>query len=179
MPSRPLTDTEITRIITTLHRPRDVCLFVLGLKTGFRISELLSITIDECIQYGTMRDSITVNRADMKGKRVSRTVPLHAQAKTYLTEYIKSLDSALGCTKLFPISRIQAHRILRDAVIEARVGGKVSCHSMRKTFGMGVYKRSGKDIVATQKALGHVSLSSTTHYLSVDADTVDAAILGG
>jgi integrase len=48
---------------------------------------------------------------------------------------------------------------------------------MRKTFGMNVYLRTEKNVVAAQKALGHASLASTTHYLSIGQDEVDAAIL--
>lgn len=194
MPSRSLTDSEITSIIGHIALKRDIALFVLGCKTGFRISELLSLTIADVVD----KDSVTVRRCNMKGKQVSRTVPLHNEAKAILKEYIhetvearyhssvvSSLDlprvstSTYGSLKLFPMSRMHAWRILKQAAYELGIKGKISTHSMRKTFAQGVYSRTNKDIVATQKALGHKSLASTTHYLDVNRDTVDAAILSG
>ncbi len=169
MTSRPLTETEITQIVKTLHNDRDRCLFTLGVKTGFRISELLSLTVAD-----VSGNTITVRRKNMKGKRQSRTVPLHSVAKTALLQHINPAMSP--DTPLFNISRIQAYRIIRDAALSCNIRGVVSTHSMRKTFGQNVYKRTN-NIVAAQRALGHSSLASTTHYLSVGQDEVDEAIL--
>lgn len=180
MPSRALTDTEVTTILSHLDSIRDKALFILGVKTGFRISELLSLTVEDVSQKdGTICGSVTVKRCNMKGKNTSRTVPLHKDAKEGLLLYLKGNLELLNSaeSKLFPIKRLRAHRILRDAAIRARVQGAVSSHSMRKTFGMNVYNRTERNIVAAQKALGHKNISSTSHYLSVDLDLVNAAIL--
>ncbi len=185
MTSRPLTEVEITQIVKMLHNDRDRCLFILGVKTGFRISELLSLKVSDVTDklglsqtmICDINDSITVSRKDMKGKRQSRTVPLHKEAKAYLITYIKTLPVQYEKQhRLFPISRIQAYRIIRNAALSCNIRGVVSTHSMRKTFGQAVYTRTN-NIVAAQRALGHASLSSTTHYLSVGQDEVDEAIL--
>jgi len=179
MPSRSLTDSEINQIVAHMDSKRDRALFVLGCKTGFRISELLSLCISDVSQKdSSICDNITVRRCNMKGKSVSRTVPLHDKAKEALSLYIHSVP-LISTSKLFPISRIHAWRILKAATNALQLKGKVSTHSMRKSFAMGVYERTNKDIVATQKALGHASLASTSHYLDVNRDTVDAAILSG
>ncbi len=170
MTSRPLTEAEITQIVKTLHKDRDRCLFILGVKTGFRISELLSLTVAD-----VSGDTITVRRKNMKGKRRSRIVPLHQDCRAYIARLVKNSNLS-NFDILFPISRIQAYRIIRDAALSCNIRGVVSTHSMRKTFGQAVYKRTN-NIVAAQRALGHASLSSTTHYLSVGQDEVDEAIL--
>jgi len=156
---------------------RDQCLLVVGLKTGFRISELLSLTVDSVMQYGEIRNSITVSRANMKGKISSRTVVLHDDAKKILKEYLSQKQLQI-CDKLFPISRMQASRIIRNAAKRARVGGKVTSHSCRKTFAKKVYYALKKDLISTQKALGHKSVNSTVSYLSFDQNEIDAAIKG-
>lgn len=173
MQSRPLTDSEITSILGHMTSLRDKCLFVLGVKTGFRISELLSLALNDVWDGVNCYDQVTVRRRNMKGKRQSRTIPLHPLAKQVLDSYIKS-----GVTgKLFPITRQHAWRIIKTAARKAYLSGCISTHSMRKTFGMNVYNRTNKNIVAAQRALGHASLASTSHYLSVDQDIVDNAIL--
>lgn len=175
MQSRPLTDNEITSILGHMTSLRDRTLFTLGLKSGFRISEILSLKVEDVMQFGAVSDSITVRRSSMKGKRQSRTIPLHPLAKQALETYLKSGVSG----KLFPITRQHAWRTIKTAARKAHLSGCISTHSMRKTFGMGVYSRTGRNIVAAQRALGHASLASTSHYLSVDQDIVDNAILAG
>ena len=175
--AKPLTNTEVELILSYLKTPRDRCLFTLGLKTGYRISELLSLTWSDILQYGVIRDAITVERKSMKGKGRSRTVVLHADAKEALTRYKDSVPLAIG--RVFPISRIQAHRVLKEAAHKARITGKVSTHSMRKSFAKRVYEALDKDLVATQRALGHKSVSNTVSYLSFDQEDINKAILGG
>lgn len=177
MKAKALTDTEIAAILAQLGSARNRCLFILGLRTGFRISELLSLTWNDVLQYGDIKPSISVTRRNMKGKIASRSVVLHDQAKEALCRYLIDFGGEPKA-RLFPISRIQAHRIIRAACTRAGIAGAVSTHSMRKTFGQGVYQRTGKDIVATQRALGHRNLSSTQHYLEVDQEAIDKAILG-
>lgn len=185
MTSRPLTDAEVALVLKSLYNERDRCLFLLGIKTGFRISELLSLTVTDIVDTdSTVRNSLTVRRCNMKGSQRSRTVPLHQEAISALKEYVKSFG-LVNCSnrdsysvKLFPISRIQAYRVIRDAARRVGLKGVVSTHSMRKSFGMKIYDRTDKNIVAVQRALGHASLASTTKYLSVGQDIIDKAILG-
>lgn len=176
MASKPLTTEEIESILMHLGNERDRLLFLLGIHTGFRISELLSLTLSDVTEYGAVRESITVRRAHMKGKGSSRTIPLHNRAREALGAYIT--PGMRPEVRLFDISRVQAHRILKRSVVLAQIKGSVSTHSMRKTFGQKVYKATGNNVVAAQRALGHKSLSSTTHYLSVGDDVILKAVMG-
>ena len=69
--SRPLTDQEVT--ISQQELQRDICrpqqgLFLLGVRTGFRVSELLSLRVEDVCQHGQVVDRVTVHRANMKKK---------------------------------------------------------------------------------------------------------------
>lgn len=175
--SKPLDEKEIKLMLGEMRCLRDQCLLVVGVRTGFRISELLSLTVESVMQYGEIRDSVTVSRSNMKGKINSRTVVLHNEAKAILKEYL-SQKRLQNCDKLFPISRVQAGRIIKGSAKRARVGGKVTSHSCRKTFAKKVYEALDRDLVSTQKALGHKSINSTVSYLSFDQGEIDNAILG-
>lgn len=192
MKSRDLKDSEIALILEHLPSLRDRCLFILGIKTGFRISELLSLTVKDILDQTTnhglcsIKDTLTVKRQDMKGKHSSRTVPLHPDAKYILEEYLRSFpDNGMltSLTKgdlymrLFPIGRYHAWRVIKQAALDAGIPGPISTHSMRKSFGMKVYNHTGKNVVAAQRALGHKSLASTGHYLSIGEDEINEAIL--
>ena len=174
MTSRPLTDTEIDRILAEMPLLRDKCLFVLGLRTGFRISELLSLSLNDVWDGVKCRGVLTVHRKSMKGKQRSRSVPLHAQAQRMLEEYICMYKPD---NFLFPITRQHAWRVIKQAAVLAGLDGCIATHSMRKSFAARVYAKSGKDLIKTQSALGHASVASTQAYLAVNKDEVDELIL--
>lgn len=176
--SRPLLDSEIEAVLTNLGNIRDQTLCVLGLRAGFRISELLSLTIANVMQYDVVANQVTVTRKNMKGKISSRTVPLHPQGKKFLELYIPTLKNITPETKLFDFKRQRAHVILKTAFNQAKLEGKVSSHSLRKFFANKVHKALGENIFKTQKALGHSNINSTIHYLSYQQAEIDSAITG-
>ena len=48
---------------------------------------------------------------------------------------------------------------------------------MRKSYATKIYDLLGKDLVKTQRAMGHVNVSSTVKYLSFREEDIDDAIL--
>jgi integrase len=188
---RPLTDTEVALVQASFggrYATRDRALFLLGVKSGFRISELLSLRVGDVYQHGHVVDRVTVQCRHMKKKLESRTVPLHPDAKAALATWLMTLQTR-GMTRetyLFqsrkggnqPIGKIQAWKILHEAATTNELTGKVGgTHAMRKTFARKVHERLGHDLVKTQRALGHKNINSTVAYLSFVEDEIDQAIL--
>ena len=65
---RPLTDNEvqvISRSFGGTFGTRNKALFVVGYRTGFRISELLSLLLGDVQQHGQVLDHFTVQRKHM------------------------------------------------------------------------------------------------------------------
>jgi integrase len=181
---RALTDSEIEGMKRTLLDARDRALFVLGLKTGFRVSELLSLKVRDVMRYGAVLDAVSVERKHMKRKISGRTVRLNNDAKSAISELIQT-DRLEETDYLFksrkgknrPITRVQAWRIIKESANALELTGKIGTHSMRKTFASKVYDILGKDLVKTQKALGHKSINSTVSYLSFRQEEIDDAVL--
>jgi integrase len=188
---RPLTDAEVELMQASFggtYGARDRALFLLGVKSGFRISELLSLRLGDVWQHGRLVDRVTVQRRHMKNKQESRTVLLHPDAKAALATWLLALRQTPGCTPqtyVFrsrkgpnrAISKVQAWRILHEAVVTNELPGKVGTHAMRKTFANRVYQQSNRDLIKTQQAMGHKHVNSTQHYLSFLQDEIDALIL--
>jgi integrase len=188
---RPLTDEEVVLVQQSfggVYAARDKALFLLGVKSGFRISELLSLQVGDVSQHGRLVDRVTVQRRHMKNKTEGRTVLLHPEAKAALATWLLSLHQLPGCTAqtfVFrsrkggnrPISAVQAWRILHEAVATNELTGKVGTHAMRKTFANRVYRQLNRDLVKTQRAMGHKNINSTVAYLSFVEEEIDAAIL--
>lgn len=181
--TRPLSKQEIDQVLALLETQRDKTLFILGVKSGFRISELLSIRVKDIIQNNRVVNKIRVTRSNMKTNK-TRDVILHPLAKEYILNLIHQdkleshhylFKSRKGDNK--PITRIQAWNVLKQAFNEANLTGPTGTHSLRKTFATGTFKALGHNLIATQKALGHSSINSTIAYLPIDEEEVDNAIL--
>ena len=182
---RNLTDKEIDNVFSTLNNPRDRALWILGVKTGLRISELLSLKIADVLEHGSISGFVTVKKSSTKGKLESKTLPLTASARTALKELLDYFGFDQMDRPLFKssqgeqaITRMQAHRILKAAYSELKLSGKCATHTMRKSFAHRMHKVMGEKIEKTQVALGHKSLSSTSSYIQVSRDEVEQAIMG-
>lgn len=96
---RPLTDREIDEVLQSFggrYARRDRALFLLGVKTGFRISELLSLTIGRVLQHGRVVERVSVSRRHMKKKIEGRTVPLNPQAAEAVRLSIEQMRQQRG-----------------------------------------------------------------------------------
>lgn len=188
--TRALTDSEIEKVLESFNgenRLRNACLFLTGLMTGFRISELLSLQVSSVFQFGKIVERVTVERAHMKKKQEGRSVLLHPVAKAAIVERLKELETQ---GKLKPetfifrstrghkaLSRVGAWFVLKRAFESQGLTGKLGCHSMRKFYCGKMYDRLKQDLVKTAKAMGHKSVSSTVSYLSFREEEIDEAIL--
>ena len=96
---RSLSDDEVELVRTSFkghYALRNRCLWEVGTKTGFRISELLSLKIHDVIQHGQIKDAITVSARFMKGKTKSRSVVLHNSAKEAISDYLNGYEKKWG-----------------------------------------------------------------------------------
>jgi integrase len=189
--SRPLVKHEVSMVASYLQgrfRARNRALFFLGLKSGFRISELLSIRIGDVLQNGRFVDYITVKRCNMKKKIEGRTIRLNEDAKMAIKAWIKMIKNNGDFDEdhfLFhaqgkpykPITRTQAWRILTNAYKLAGLTGKLGTHALRKTFANGMYEALDHDLFRMQKALGHRDPKSTVSYLSFKEQEIDDAVM--
>jgi len=180
--ARPLTENEIAQVAEKLNQ-RDRVLFLLGVNTGFRISELLSLQVKDIMKLGVVKGEVTVRASKMKDKTSSRSVPIRPEMQETLRQWLEVVGFDPEAF-LFPsrkgkgaISRVQAHTVLKEAFEACGLEGKTSTHSMRKTFAKKVHEALGCDVTKTMKALGHVYVTSTQRYLDWDRDEINDGIL--
>ena len=131
---------------------------------------------------------ISVQRKNMKKKTQGRTVILHERAREALRLLVRWLDKR-GFLRpsdyLFQsyrnineaMRRDQAYKIINRAGRSCGLSGKIGTHSLRKTFALTMYKALNNDLIQTQRALGHVKVDSTAHYLEASQEIVNKAIL--
>lgn len=194
--TRPLDNDEIRRVSTCFtgtFEVRNRGLFMLGVSTGGRISELLSLQIADVYQNGSAVSDLLFEKSIVKGGEVSRAVPVNTdgrQAIEALIAWHREKYKTIAATRpLFPsrnrngtvpMNRQTAHEMLKQAFIAAGLNGKLATHSLRKSFAQRVYEQSG-DIYLVQELLGHRSVNTTQKYLGVNyasaRQTVEAIAL--
>ena len=82
--TRPLDNDEIRRVsaaFTGTYEVRNRGLFMLGVSTGGRISELLSLTIGDVYQNRKPVGDLLYGKSIVKGGEVSRSVPVNADGR--------------------------------------------------------------------------------------------------
>lgn len=194
---RPLEQREIDQAFGVLKhsriRLRDRCLFQLGLYTGFRISELLSLRVWDVVRYKKVLHRVRVMRSSMKNSK-TREVPLNHQARKALAEWLPVLFRWRGnlpdvfvfqSVKRGAITRQHAARIMRDLATRFGWPPHIGTHSLRKTFARAIYAEACKrwkpgrelPIREVMKALGHKSVDVTEAYLGLDVAAVDSLVL--
>jgi integrase/recombinase XerD len=192
---RALSDTEVPAVVDAIrgrYMLRDRALMVLGLRTGLRISELLSLRISSVWRQGRLLERVHVEKRHTKGRLEGKTLPIHAQAKialeVWLGAYIQFSTDSDTDRPLFPsfpgsgkpLTRMSGWRIFKRALSRAGlVGPGLGCHVTRKTYAARMWEALGHDLIRTQAALCHKSVSSTAAYVGVNTAEVEAAIMKG
>ena len=151
------------------YSERDYVLFVFGINTGLKITEILDIRVGDVLEKeGVISDFIM-------SPRITKEVYLNHKVKKALLHYfqanhLNSDDYVFQSTKTQkPITRQQAYRVIHHAAEAVGIRGKIGTNSMRKTFGFYAYKR-GVAISLLQKHFNHSTPSETLKYLGISKD---------
>jgi integrase len=162
---------DINKMKKALGNPRDRLLFIFGINSGLRISDILKLKVSDIrnktyitLQEQKTRKSKTFPFNSVLLKAINELIPVETDDNTYL------FRSQKGDNK--PMSRIQAYRILNDAANRAGLKEAIGTHTLRKTFGYHAYK-NGVDLPFLMKVFNHSSQSVTLGYIGITQENVD------
>lgn len=155
---------------------RNYILFLLGIYTGLRISDILSLKVKDLKD----KKHLFIKEKKTRRKRYNRrNIELNPILRKALKHYLKDkpdneyvIRSRVGNNR--PITRERAYMILKEVAIEFDIDS-LACHSMRKTLGFHLYQQT-KDIALVQKTLNHENPSYTLRYIGIEQDTVNSHI---
>lgn len=176
---QPIRETKhITAIKKALHG-RDLLLFIVGINSGLRISDILELKVGDL----RGKDSITVRETktskpkrfifnDSIKKAMCELVPEPAANDEYLFKSRKGDNQPLGRTAAWRILNGAAERAgLKETI------GAFGTHSLRKTFGYFAYK-NGTDLALLQSIFNHSSQATTLRYIGINQDRIDSVYTG-
>ena len=164
---------------------RNFLLIICGLNTALRISDILKLRWKDVYNENLLSFKSHIDVKEQKtGKKT--TVFINKNLKEAFASFLKDIIAKKGklCEVMEqfiflgqksndkPISRIQAFRIISEAAVKCLLSHKVSCHSLRKTFGYHAWKKGVSPALLTS-IYNHSSYKITTRYLGIDQDDRD------
>lgn len=167
------TENEINDFLFCLRRnknvPRDVFLFLLGINTGLRMSDLVSLK----------KKDITYDKNPrIIEKKTGKTRTLYlGSLQDIIRDYTKNIpDDAY----LFPSTRgghLEVNTVYQMFQKAANLLDRqdIGTHTLRKTFGYHYYKRT-KDIATLMEIFGHSSEKITKRYIGINDDEISRTL---
>lgn len=150
---------------------RNYFLFVMGINTGLRISDLLPLRVQD------VRGKSHIVMKETKTRKNKRFL-INIELRNIILDYANDLsdDDYLFPSKKtdLPLKRIQAYKVLNQAA--RNVGIKdFGTHSMRKTFGFWHYTIN-KNVALLQDIFNHSAPDITLRYIGINQDIVDKSL---
>jgi len=134
----------------TKHNPMMGVIFLLGVVSGLRVSDILALKVKELD-----RDFLAYESKTGKYKEVR--LGHHWEMLAVYLDGMNPEDRA------FPTTRQTAHKYFKMAAKDLDIPS-IGTHSMRKTYAYNVFRSSGC-LKTTQKSLNHKYMSVTISYL--------------
>jgi integrase len=177
---QPIRDPKVVDAIKQYFRlrsRRNYILFCLGVYSGLRVSDLLSLRV--WMVKGTHID--IYEQKTKKRKRFIIHPDIRADIDAFISgmhdnEYLfQSRQRKPNGLPGQPIDRSTAYKMLNKAAEQFGLVD-IGCHTMRKTWGYHLYMADPRNLALLMKMFNHSSETVTLMYLGLTQDMMDAAI---
>lgn len=166
--------------------PRNFCLFVLGINTAFRASELLSIRV------GLVRHLRAGDRLEVKQRKTKkyRSVTLNSAGYQAIQGLLSELDKlalkkrspSIVSDNAFLFTGQRGTEALRVSTLnnlvkswcrKSNLKGNHGSHTLRKTWGFMQRKKQDTPVPLLMQALGHATQRQTMEYLCIQEKEIE------
>lgn len=171
---------QIKNLLRGQRRYRDLLLFVVGINSALRISDLLQLKIAHFQDEKRQIKSRSWIKEQKRGKRQEITINQSIQES--FTEYLNAYPfiAKEGNNFLFfnsktikPIKRGQAWKVITNICAEVGLQGNYGTHSLRKTWGFHA-RMQGVDLALIMHKLNHESIAYTKRFLGITDNELQA-----
>ena len=154
---------------------RDYVLFMFGIYTGLRISDILKLRVRDVKE----KDAVYM-REKKTGKE--KRFAINDELKPVIVDFIKGRRDFEYLFKSpnfpnKPISRQQAYNILNAAAGAVGIKDNIGTHTLRKTFGYHMHQQ-GVSLATLKEIFNHSSEAVTARYIGINQDIQDMSIKG-
>ncbi len=149
---------------------RDRAMLELLYATGIRVSEMLSLTLDDV--------NLTIGYINCHSNKKDRVVPVYTDARKLLTAYIQDArqkiltETGKNTDILFvncngaPMTRQGFWKIIKAYASRAEITKDITPNTFRHSFAIHLLE-NGADLKSLQEMLGHAYMSSTQVYTQI------------
>ena len=181
-PSKPIKDIEKLKDIRDFLKSkneRDYVLFMLGIMTGYRAGDLVTLKVRDVKEALTSGRFIILEGKKKNSKNIReknrkpREAEIIPELEIILKEYIKGKKDF---EYMFPSRKgngyINVDRVTRILKEAANYFGlkDITAHSMRKTYAYTIYINNNYDLLTVKEMLGHSCIEETKVYLGLDRE---------
>ena len=167
---------DIRTIKALLHgRPRDLALFVVGINTNLRASDLLNLKVGQVRHIMPMQDIEIVEQKTRK----PRLLTINRAAVMAIQKLLATMPDAQESDYLFQSQRGKksmttsyCNRLVKGWCSAIHLKGNYGSHTLRKTWGYHQRVRFGAGLPELMKAFNHSSQSITLCYLGIQPEEV-------
>jgi integrase len=161
----------IKKLLT--DKPRDLCLFTIGINTNLRASDLLRLKVSQ-VRGLKQGDEIVLNeKKTNKSRRISlngvciKAINSLLASDTYQdTDYL--FKSQRGAVLTVP----SVHRLVKGWCKEINLRGNYGSHTLRKTWGYHQRATFGVGIAELMTCFNHSTQKQTLDYLCVQPEEI-------
>ena len=181
--------TQIKNQLEGAKRFRDLLLFVVGINSALRISDLLQLRVGDFFdEEGTIRQRFSI-REEKRDKR--NVVVINASMRDALEKYQAAYPHAgdkpshyvffsskrSGPNYSRPLTRVQAWRLITEMCSAVGLVGNFGTHTLRKTWGYQA-RQAGVPLELIMHKLNHSNAAMTKRYLGITDDELRAIAEG-
>lgn len=176
---------QIKNLLRGQHRYRDLLLFVVGINTALRISDLLQLRVSHFMDNNRVIRRCFWIKEQKRGKR--QEVMINNSIRQAFVEYINAYPGVDNNPEHYiffntktnaytvRIKRGQAWMFIHSICQEVGLVGNYGTHSLRKTWGYHA-RMQGVDLALIMYKLNHESIAYTKRYLGITDDELQAVV---
>ncbi|VFA57518.1 site-specific recombinase [Enterococcus hirae] len=175
---KPIKSKEVLKkfaneLLKNKHGQRDYTIFVFGIITGLRISDILNLKVAD-VKGKLMTDIVEMKTGK---KRTLNLMQLTNQIIKYLGEEHNGKSEWLFPSPKDSKRPLATHQYYKIMQKTADLLGLdyVGTHTLRKTFGYSYYKTT-KDLTSLMKILNHSSQAVTLRYIGIEEEQLQSSL---
>lgn len=182
-PLRGIDQVRAVAAVAALYGPRDKALFLVGVNTNLRASDLCGLNVG---QVRSLREGDTLTITEKKTKK-TRQVHFNTAAVDAIQDYLATRPHAADDDPLFLSRKIntkaggrlyyqQVWCLVKKWTAKAGLNGNFGGHSPRKTWGFMANDMGVMTMGELMKAFNHSREVQTLDYLCITEDRIRKAV---
>lgn len=170
-PIRKLKDIDTIRKLLK-DKPRDLALFVVGINTNLRASDLLQIKAGQVRGLKENDEIVLKERKTKKERRINLNKACIEAINKLLVSRPYSDDEPLFTGQRGPLTVPSVNRIVKGWCKAINLRGNYGSHSLRKTWGYHQHKTFNTSLPELMICFNHSTQRQTLDYLCIQAKEI-------